>query len=221
MPESLQNQFISDSYTSILHLSGGKLTAGLDPGTNEDIDRSSVNGIYDGVGNRTGISLSSTRVVIDNYVQPPGPGYGAPTEWLDAFFPINSIKLTFDNINPGTKIAHTVWQMVSQGRFLVGWGEGTDTQSTPEAKSFGVGNQDGEYSHTLTVEELPAHEHDLAETVIGSNNPKGIATPGPDGDTGGRDAQDGVQYKTLETGDNVAHNNVPPGYGIYVWRRIE
>ena len=89
-----------------------------------------------------------------------------------------------------------------------------------KARSFGVGNQDGEYSHTLTVEELPEHEHNLEETVIGSNNPKGIATPGPDGDTGGRDAEDGVQYKTLTTGDNVAHNNVPPGYGVYVWRRV-
>ena len=129
MPESLQNQFISDSYTSILHLSGGKLTAGLDPGPDQDKDGSSFNGIYDGLGNKTGISLSSTRVVIDNYVQPPGPESGPPTEWLDAFFPINSIKLTFDNINPGSKIAQTVWEMVSQGRFLVGWGEGTDTQS--------------------------------------------------------------------------------------------
>ena len=213
MPQSLLNQFISDSYASILHLSGGKLTSGL--GGNN----STFNGVYDGIGSRTGIALSGRRVIINGYVQPEGPEATAPTQWLDVFFPINSIKLTFDNVNPGSKILGTSWQLVSEGRFLVGVGQGADNQNPPVAKSFTAGDQDGEYAHLLVTEELPAHTHDIEEKVVGGNNPRaGVETGGSQ--TGGREQQGGVQYKTLNTGDNVAHNNTPPGYGIYVWRRI-
>ena len=59
MPASLENQFISDLYASLLHLSGAELG-------------NKVNQVYDGVGNRTGIALSGEQVIINGYVQPIG-----------------------------------------------------------------------------------------------------------------------------------------------------
>jgi len=86
MPESLANEFISDFYTSLLHLSGIKL-------------ENKLNRVFDGAGNSTGLALSGDRVIINNYVYPVG--YASPVEWLDAFWPVGSIKLTFNDQNPG------------------------------------------------------------------------------------------------------------------------
>jgi len=206
MGESLQDQFISDTYTSILHLSGIDLSK----------PPNYYNGVYDGAGNETGIALSGSRVIINNYVQPEGPT--APAQWLDTFFPINSIKLTFDNENPGDKIANTTWELVSEGRFLVGVGSGTDINDT--VGSYVAGNNEGEYSHTLSVDELAEHHHEIEEKVVGGDNPRGGVTTGGDF-IGGREQQSGVQYNTLSAGAGEAHNNVPPGYGVYVWRRTQ
>ena len=51
MSASLQNEFISETYTSLLHLSGG--------GLNETPKRD----VYDGAGNVTGLALSGTKVL--------------------------------------------------------------------------------------------------------------------------------------------------------------
>ena len=160
MPASLKNQFISDLYTSLLHLSGAQL------GPSGPLNR-----VFDGAGNSTGLALSGKRVVINNYIYPKGfdpqarPPNGT-TEWLDAFFPINSLQLTFDENNPETRIAGTTWELVSQGRFLVGVGTFKDKNADtykfcpgepPEANDSG--NLAGEFEHTLTVNEIPGHSH--------------------------------------------------------------
>ena len=152
MPESLTNQFISDFYTSLLHLSGSEL------GT-------SLNRVYDGAGNSTGIQLSGDRVVVNNYIYPRGFSTKV-TAWLDAFFPIGCIQLTLDNTNPQTRIAHTTWEQVAQGKFLVGVGGFTDKNNdfrkfcTDYENAEESGNLAGEYMNQLTVANLPPHRHD-------------------------------------------------------------
>ena len=150
MPESLTNQFISDFYTSLLHLSGSELG-------------DSVNEVFDGAGNSTGLSLSGKRVVINNYIYPEGFSTG-PTEWLEAFFPVGCIQLTLDDVNPQTRIAGTTWQIVAEGLFLVGVGEFTDKNNDyrkfcEAGKPPGSGQEAGEYMTPLTTANLPAHNH--------------------------------------------------------------
>tara|TARA_R100001509_G_C4880551_1_gene220023 strand:- start:1584 stop:2825 length:1242 start_codon:yes stop_codon:yes gene_type:complete len=181
MPESLENQFISDLYTSLLHLSGAELT-------------NKLNKVFDGVGNSTGLALSGDRVIINNYIYPKG--YATAVDWLDAFWPIGSVKLTFNNQNPGDYlqpprntlvgqdsenfpgIAGTRWEQVAQGRFLVGVGEdevkGIIRDFCPGGKEeereglrLGSGDVAGEYEVQLTESHLPAHNH---ETNIGTNS---------------------------------------------------
>ena len=158
MPESLTNQFISDFYTSLLHLSGAELG-------------DTLNKVFDGAGNSTGLALSGDRVIINNYIYPKGP-LSEPTEWLDAFFLVGCIQLTFDNINPQTRIAGTTWEIVAEGRFLVGVGGHTDKNTDyrkfcedglpPES-----GNKAGEYMTELNIGNMPAHTH---TTNVGSND---------------------------------------------------
>ena len=173
MPESLENEFISDLYTSLLHLSGAKL-------------ENKLNKIFDGAGNSTGLALSGDRVIVNNYIYPRG--YATAVEWLDAFWPVGSIKLTFNDQNPGDYlqpprslltdqdttnfpgIAGTRWDQVADGRFLVGVGEdevkGIYRDFCPGGKEeeaaglrLGSGDVAGEYEVELEEYHLPAHNH--------------------------------------------------------------
>tara|TARA_R100001163_G_C5031102_1_gene171284 strand:+ start:1 stop:1155 length:1155 start_codon:yes stop_codon:yes gene_type:complete len=179
MPESLENQFISDLYTSLLHLSGAELG-----------ERGPLNQVFDGAGNATGLALSGDRVVVNNYIYPRGFTTRGPLEWLDSFYPIGSIQLTLDDNNPTSRIAGTVWEQVAQGRFLVGTGTLTDKNGTmrefcpggTEEESQGLrnGNGDtaGEYLTELSQENLPAHTHDvnIGALDVQIPNPGGSST---------------------------------------------
>tara|TARA_R100001163_G_C5065884_1_gene203992 strand:- start:1522 stop:2691 length:1170 start_codon:yes stop_codon:yes gene_type:complete len=179
MPESLENQFISDLYTSLLHLSGAELG-----------EKGPLNKVFDGAGNSTGLALSGDRVIVNNYIYPKGFTTRDPLEWLDSFYPIGSIQLTLDDNNPTDRIAGTVWTRVAEGRFLVGTGTLTDKNGVTrefcpggaeeEANDQRNGNGDlaGEYTTTLTEENLPAHTHDvnIGATDVQISNPAGNST---------------------------------------------
>jgi hypothetical protein len=178
----LGNLRISDHYTSLLHLSGqtGFIKIKNADGTTSVTApglRSDINPIYDGAGTVTGLSLSSEndRVIINNYIA--CSGYGTPTEWLEAFYPIGSIIMTVNNNNPSGRIKGTKWCRVGNGRFFAGVGEDTvfnldgDAQKyefTPgidgellgeTTKDIGSGNIAGEYGVQLEVKHLPGHNH--------------------------------------------------------------
>jgi len=162
MPESLSQQRIADQYTSLLHVSGASIASWPSEGNHPPA-------VYDGAGNVTGISLSSVgdRVIINNYIEPEGWSY--QKEWLDAFFPINSVILTADYKNPGIKIKGTTWVLESQGLFPVGAGTGTDKNNdsfkfTAGGKNrlaldLSNGDRAGEFRGSLDTEDLPAHRH--------------------------------------------------------------
>ncbi len=182
----LGNLRISDHYTSLLHLSGQ--TGGIQFEANADGIappplppgfRSDVNPIYDGAGTMTGFSLSSLndRVIINNYIA--CSGYGTPTDWLEAFYPIGSVIMTVNNNNPSGRIKGTKWCRVGNGRFFVGVGRDTVVNQEGEAQTYeftagidgellgettedvGTGNIAGSPSVELEVKHIPGHSHQL------------------------------------------------------------
>jgi hypothetical protein len=71
-------------------------------------------------------------------------------------YPVGSIYISTSNTNPSTFIGGT-WVAYGQGRTLIGAGTGTDSNST--SKTFSAGSTGGEYTHTLTIAEMPSHAH--------------------------------------------------------------
>ena len=169
MPESLAQHRIADQYTSLLHVSGGSIDSWKDvpvlgyPGVYEAAR------VYDGAGSTTGLSLSSLgdRVVINNYVQPDG--WDTEKDWLDAFFPIDSIMITTNFRNPEEGIPDTKWILVSEGTFPVGVGTATDKNDSTftftagnaerDIQSISNGDIAGEYRSGIYREDLPTHSH--------------------------------------------------------------
>ena len=200
------NQFISDRYTSLIHLSGNNLT--------EDFD-----GVYDGKGNYTGIEISTSDVSIHNVTMLKS---ATDTTLLDMIYPINSIFLSIENVNPGTRFIGSEWELVSEGLFLAGIGTGTDKNGNTQTIDGENVNQAGEYSHTLTEEELASHRHQIFARSLntGQTNTADRRRAGFEDQKVESRTRDGFIAETNDVGESQPHNNTPPSYGVYVWKRI-
>jgi hypothetical protein len=86
------------------------------------------------------------------------------------------------------------------GRVAVGAGKGAGL--APRL----VGDAGGEESHTLTIEEMPAHAHGYVDRRARNRGPCAIAACS-------KQASDETRT-TAETGSGKAHNNMPPFYVV-------
>lgn len=122
--------------------------------------------------------------------------------WLTAqgAYPVGAIYLSVTDVNPAALFGGT-WERIG-GRFLLG------ADST-----YAAGSTGGEAAHTLTVDEMPRHNHE-----IDNLNAAGNATPYMT-----VQAQDkkgyGGNVQTMFAGGGKAHNNMPPYLAVYMWKR--
>ena len=89
---------------------------------------------------------------------------------LDKIYPINSVYLTYDKNNPGNFLGGT-WEQFGQGRTLIGQGRTTDDNEVD--KDFAENDTGGEYYHTLSVNELPSHNHSINISGTTGSNSRG------------------------------------------------
>lgn len=122
--------------------------------------------------------------------------------WLTAqgAYPIGSVYINVGDVNPAILFGGT-WERLG-GRFLLG------ADST-----YAAGSTGGEAAHTLTVDEMPKHNHGLD-----NYNSAGNATPFLT-----VQHQDKIGYggnvQTMYAGGSKAHNNMPPYLSVYMWKR--
>lgn len=96
----------------------------------------------------------------------------------------------------------SLWEKI-EGRFLLG-----------DSETHNVGDFGGESEHTLTVEEMPIHNHGMNFSTS-----TGTYASSPLGD-GGKEW--GYSTNTISnTGGSQPHNNMPPYKVVYIWERIE
>ena len=132
----------------------------------------------------------------------------------DGTYPVGHVITTTDATNPSTLYGGT-WEAFAPGRVLVGAGTGNDGSTS---MTLTTGSTGGKFKETLTISQIPAHDHVLDrsyQSSTGAHKHQG---------TGG--VADGVNpyqgkntYTTYKTGGGEAHNNMPPYYVIYRWRR--
>ena len=116
-------------------------------------------------------------------------------------YPVGSIYLSVTDTDPTTLFGGT-WERIG-GRFLLG---ADDT--------YAAGSTGGEAEHTLTIDEMPKHNHE-----IDNLNASGNATPYMT-----VQAQDKVGYdgnvQTMYAGGSQPHNNMPPYLAVFMWKRV-
>lgn len=125
---------------------------------------------------------------------------------LDRTYPVGSIYMSTVSTNPKDLFGGT-WEALG-GRFLIG------ADSTYKAGATG-----GEATHTLSIAEMPSHDHYASAKEYDFNY--------------GDDWQPGVRAnlsaastgtntwrpKTSLTGGSNPHNNMPPYISVYMWKR--
>lgn len=127
---------------------------------------------------------------------------------LEAVYPVGSIYISVNSTSPATLFGGT-WEAI-QGKFLLG----------ADGNTYKAGNTGGEATHTLTVDEIPKHTHNMY-----SGNSGAPDTWEPDGgsylvDSVTQDkhtwwASLGMNY----AGGGTEHNNMPPYLAVYIWKR--
>lgn len=163
----------------------------------------------------------------------------------DAVYPVGAIYMSMNATSPATLFGGT-WERIGVGRTLVSAGNDANAVvdennytgrgvNTAEADWFPVGETGGEFSHTLTITEIPAHHHPpyTAGDRILSYNYSGTGKSG----VGERKvaAASSSNYKapvvnnanvdwrgadiTGNSGGGGGHNNMSTYLAVYMWKR--
>ena len=211
------NQMVNDAQLSDSSVDGSTLTLnangaiavrsqGIKTINIEDFDSSNASDT--GV---TTIKLADQAVTLAKIAQ---------TELFNKIYPVGSVYMNWsDDTNPGTLFGIGEWQLFSKGRMLVGYDEAN-------TKFDATGKTGGTEQETLLLSQMPKHDHipnrndyDTANRMLmkrsdGAGSPNGFdKTPG----------ELSVQYSynmPEEQGGNQPHNNLPPYFTVYMWRRM-
>ncbi len=130
------------------------------------------------------------------------------TDALELAYPVGSIYMNATvATNPGTLLGFGTWIEFSTGRVLLGVGEGTDNQPTPEVKTFALGDELGQYKHTLLEDEMPAHTHTMNGQFQSGSATNCAVGPGS------------AEIETNSAGGGLAHYNIQPYIAVHMWTR--
>mgnify|MGYP001485545348 FL=1 len=138
-----------------------------------------------------------------------------------AMFPVGSIISTTNSANPSTYIGGT-WEQLPGGYSLISAGDYSEkhtvngTENT-YSQTYEAGKTYGEMLHQLTVDELASHSH---QQYVTANPNTGTYTTRLDFNDDAQNLAIFPQVMTGDTGGNLPHNNMPPVYGTYLFKRI-
>ena len=103
------------------------------------------------------------------------------------------------------------WELWGSGRVPVGVDTGDTDFNTIEKTG-------GEKEHTLTINEMPSHKHEMQDNdsgyYAGWGTRSGWLQASANLDSGGR-------FGTDWEGGNQPHNNLPPYITCYIYKRIK
>lgn len=99
-----------------------------------------------------------------------------------------------------------------QGRSPIGAGSYIDGNG--EQRLFSTGNSYGEFSHTLTIDEMPSHDHELWGNNNDTNGQPTAPPLRPD------DAEAEASADVIrDTGGDEPHNTLHPVFAVKIWYR--
>lgn len=142
----------------------------------------------------------------------------------DRLYPVGKgTYIAYDSSNPASHLGFGVWQLIGKGQALVGL---SDVSGHP-AWTKTVGSTFGEYTHTLSLDETPVHQHGQTWGVSGIGESPAVDPSNTGGTDGYVTTTDYVQtasgkkrVQTEATGGGQPHNNVQPSFVVAIWLRV-
>ena len=148
---------------------------------------------------------------------------------VDKMYPVGSIYMT-TTYSEASQVHDAIggeWEKYAQGRTIIGDGTGTDSNGL--VQTFTNGSTGGEYTHKLTVAEMPSHSHDIyANSYAGNlkivmqndNSPDGPNSYGVQDSLHDNNRTAWALYAAA-AGGSGAHNNVEPYIVTYIYKRVK
>lgn len=131
---------------------------------------------------------------------------GLKSAVVDMLYPVGSIHMSVNSANPSTYFGGT-WVSWGAGQVPVGVNASDSDFSTVEKTG-------GEKTHTLTVDEMPKHNHGSLTTpqkiTVGTSERRFVMET---------DTYGSSYFSTTIAGGNTAHNNLQPYITCYMWKR--
>ena len=133
-------------------------------------------------------------------------------ELMKLVFPIGSTYITQEETNPSTILNFGTWERV-KGKVLVGLDEDDTAFNT-------IGKTGGEKTHTLTLDEIPTHNHNVELNGYPVVNSAYTAATGWNAFSEGSAQTIGAPLGTANKGGNQPHNILQPYQVVgYMWIR--
>ena len=120
---------------------------------------------------------------------------------VDLIYPVGSIYMSVNSTSPATLFGGT-WEQIKD-TFLLGSG------------SYTLGATGGEATHTLTVEEMPTHNHEVPMSFKSASTSTGTRFLA--NTTQGWWTDDYTESNYM--GKSQPHNNMPPYLVVNIWKR--
>ncbi len=117
-----------------------------------------------------------------------------------AAYPVGAIYFSTNSTSPASLFGGT-WEQLKD-RFLLGAGS-----------TYSAGTTGGEAAHTLNVDEMPSHSHEVRCVRYNSN-----AGPNVTGNGSLKFVHE--TFSTYSSGGDKPHNNMPPYLAVYMWKRV-
>ena len=127
---------------------------------------------------------------------------------IDVIYPVGSIYMssTLDTVTKVHNALGGTWEAWGVGRVPIGVDSNQTEFNTVEKTG-------GEKTHTLTVDEMPSHNH----AIVPKANYNGSRA---EGHTTSWEKSNETSQDTSNTGGGQAHNNLPPYITCYMYKRI-
>lgn len=129
------------------------------------------------------------------------------TDMLAAVYPVGAIYISTSATSPALLFGGTWEQM--KDRFLLGAGS-----------TYTAGKTGGSASETLTIEQIPAHKHDMRLVNPEQNDGARSTSYIQYGYNGEANAVYTNANAMFDTGGSGSHNNMPPYVVVYMWKRV-
>lgn len=126
---------------------------------------------------------------------------------LNMVYPVGSIYMSVSNVSPQSFLGGT-WQAFATGRTLVG----VDTSQT---EFDTVEETGGEKTVTLTVDQIPPHNHRFDHESMAQKYSSGVSV------WSSANTSTASALYTTNTGGGSAHNNLQPYITVYMWKRVQ
>lgn len=132
------------------------------------------------------------------------------TTVIDLVYPVGALYCSTQAESPAGKFGGN-WEQIKD-RFLLAAGD-----------NYAAGSEGGAATHTLTESEMPYHRHNTSVSWTNASTVNTISFGGNIANISAANSPLGVDRTdsyTRYTGNGHAHNNMPPYYTLYIWKRI-